>query len=215
MTMLNRSRPGLFLLAGLGLLMFCVALSGRSLGGEPGRQRDADEPFEYVSPEVERLEMFYGLWKVTERHFDAKGKVIAEVKGTEDIDWALNRRAIRRDYATATEVMEYQALGLLTWNAVEKKYHGVWFDNSSTAGPTTVKGDWNKKTRTMTFSVQALGPSGETIGYRVVEHFPDAQHRVATTYLIEGGESVKRMEVEYERTRKCPSRVFRIFDDGL
>ena len=163
-----------------------------------------EKPAEFASPELARLDVFIGPWSVTENHFNPRGEMIATAKGTEDITWILDHRAIRRAYSTATDATIFKANGSLTWNDAEKKYHGVWFDNVSTGGPTTVRGTWDDETRTMLFFVESSGREGVTVRYRVVERFTDPQTRVATTYLIDGDNLVKRMEVEYKRATPCP-----------
>jgi len=171
----------------------------------------AEKPVEFASPELARLDIFIGPWSVTESHFNARGELIATVKGTEDITWILDHRAIRRVYSTATDTAVFKANGTLTWNDAEKKYHGVWFDNVSTAGPSTATGTWDDETHTMLFHVESSGREGAIVRYRVVEKFTDPQTRMATTYLIDGSNLVKRMEVEYKRATPCPAKALTIF----
>lgn len=175
--------------------------------GSPG---EGEKAVEFASPELARLDIFIGPWSVTESHFNPRGELIATVKGTEEITWILDRRAIRRAYSTATDSTIFKAQGTLTWNSTEKKYQGVWFDNVSTAGPTTVTGSWDDQTRTMLFQVESSAGAGSTVRYRVVERFADPQTRVATTYLIDGSNLVKRMEVEYKRAVPCPAKALTI-----
>jgi len=169
-----------------------------------------EKTVQFASPELARLDVFIGPWSVTETHFNPRGEQIGAVKGTEEITWVLDHRAIRRAYSTATDSKTFKAAGMLTWNVAEKKYHGVWFDNVSTAGPTTVWGTWDDSTRTMLFEVTASSEDGPPVRYRVVERFADPQTRVATTYLVEGGNLVKRMEVEYKRAAPCPAKALSI-----
>lgn len=171
---------------------------------------EVEKTVEFASPELARLDIFIGPWSVTESHFNPRGELIATVKGTEEITWILDHRAIRRAYSTAPDSTIFKAQGTLTWNNVEKKYHGVWFDNVSTVGPTTVTGSWDDQTRTMLFQVESPGRDGSIVRYRVVERFADPQTRVATTYLIDGSNLVKRMEVEYKRATPCPARALNI-----
>ena len=171
---------------------------------------EVEKTVEFASPELARLDVFIGPWSVTESHFNPRGELIATVKGTEEITWILDHRAIRRAYSTATDSTIFKAQGTLTWNDAEKKYHGVWFDNVSTAGPTTVMGSWDDATRTMLFHLESAGSAGATVRYRVVERFADPQTRVATTYLFEGSNLVKRMEVEYKRATPCPLKTLNI-----
>ncbi len=198
------------------VLLFVVAALPAVGQNEPGAAPSknspsrAEKPVEFASPELARLDLFIGPWSVTESHFNPRGELIATVKGTEEITWILDHRAIRRVYSTATDTAVFKANGTLTWNDAEKKYHGVWFDNVSTAGPTLAKGTWDDETRTMLFYVELSGRDGAAVRYRVVEKFTDPQTRMATTYLIEGSNLVKRMEVEYKRATPCPARAITI-----
>jgi len=173
---------------------------------EPAVERSHDgKPVEFVSPEVARLDMFIGAWNVTETHFNPQGDKVASVKGTEEMVWILDHRVIRRTYITSTETSVFRATGTLTWNAVEKVYHGVWFDNVSTSGPMVAKGTWDEDTRTMLFTLESSGPGGATVRHKVVEQLVDSDNRVATTYLLQGSALVKRLEVQYKRAIPCPA----------
>lgn len=161
------------------------------------------------------LDLYVGPWRVTENHFNARGEVIATVRGNEEISWVLDLRAIRRIYTTSTESSVFRAIGMLTWNAVEKKYHGVWFDNRAKTGPVTMKGEWFPESRTMEFTVETRDENGSAIHYKVVERFVDAKRRVSTTFLTAGGTVVKRMEVEYTRMIPCPDKIRTILDPDI
>jgi hypothetical protein len=194
------------MLAGLPAIGQDERDAARSKGSPDG----SEKAVEFATPELARLDIFVGPWSVTEIHFNPRGEVIATVKGTEEITWILDHRAIRRAYSTSTGTTVFKANGTLTWNDAERKYHGVWFDNVSTAGPTTAMGSWDDETKTMLFHVESSGRDGSTVRYRVVERFADPQTRVATTYLLEGSNLVKRMEVEYKRATPCPAKAITI-----
>lgn len=168
-----------------------------------------------ASPELALLEPFIGTWRVTETHYDRRGEIVATVKGTEEVRWILERHALQRDYQTDTGSGLFHAIGTLTYNAAAKRYLGVWFDNVSDAGPTSVSGEWQKATRTMIFAVESRGKDGETVKFKIIEQFPDDERRIATTYLLEGSHVVKRMEVTYIRTIPCPAGVRGVFDDSM
>jgi len=177
-----------------------------SSGSEPEADR-------FISPQIARLEMLVGTWKLTEKHFNSDGEVIAAAEGTEHIIWILDRHAIRRVYQSGTDTRMYEAIGTLTWNDVAGKYHGVWFDNISTAGPVTVEGDWNDESLVVEFTTESQGRDGSTVRHKVAERFVDEKNRVATTHLIDGSDLIKRLEVEYVRTVPCPPRFRPILDD--
>ena len=200
------------LFAGIAIGSAACEQRAASRPAKPGK---GDKAMDSVSPELARLELVIGPWRVTETHFNTGGDVVATVKGTEEITWILDRHAIRRVYTTTSDSTVFRAIGTLTWNDLERKYHGVWFDNVSAAGPAITRGEWTDATRTVVFILESLGKDGSTLRYKVVERFLDEERRAATTYLIKGTEMAKRMEVQYERAVPCPARVRPIFDDSL
>lgn len=188
---------------------------GNKPPGVQSVKEGAPSPIDQVKPELARLEMFIGPWRVTETHFSRRGEVVATAKGTEEITWILDRCAIRRVYQSDSGTNVYRAIGTLTFNDIEGKYQGVWFDNASRGGPTTVKGEWDEGTLTMVFTLESLATDGSVVRHKVVERFVDEKRRVATTYLLKGTEIIKRTEVQYQRAIPCPAGVRRIFDDAL
>ncbi|MFQ5462883.1 MAG: DUF1579 family protein, partial [Phycisphaerae bacterium] len=165
-----------------------------------------------LSSELSILEFYLGPWSVTERHYDRAGKVVATVKGTEEVTWILDKHAIRRAYNTANDDFIFRAIGTISYGQVDGQYHGVWFDNVGTSGPMTSAGTWNNETMTMTFTTSRIGPGGDAVVHRVVEHFVTSTLRQTTTYLVEGDQVIKLLEVQYKRAHPCPARIQRIFD---
>jgi hypothetical protein len=159
--------------------------------------------------------MFIGVWTITENHFNAAGDVIATVNGTEKITWVLDNHAIQRIYTSGTGSSVYRAMGMLTWNATEKKYCGVWLDNASTAGPVQLKAEWADKNLTMTYMLESLAKDGSFLRHRVEERFVDEGRRLATTYLLSGPDAqpAKVLEIEYRRATPCPGGVRRIIGE--
>ncbi|HNQ23319.1 MAG TPA: DUF1579 family protein [Phycisphaerae bacterium] len=165
----------------------------------------ADEP----PPPLKPLAWFVSPWNVVERHFTPDGRML-EVKGTEKIKWVLDKHAVQREYVTGTAPRQYQALGLLTYNELEQRFQGHWYDNTSATGPTAVYGTWDAQARTLTFAYESVGMDGATRRFQVVDRFVDDDQRVATTYLIQGAERTKQMEVLYKRAIPCPADQERI-----
>lgn len=208
MTSIYRSRRVIPILLVL-ITPACVFLSS----AESTARGDEKEPEpEFACPQLATLELFLGPWRVTEDHFDAKGEVVATVRGTEEVAWILDRHAIRRVYTTTTTSTVFRAIGTLTFSDAEDAYRGVWFDNVSTSGPSLVKGEWDAKAKTMVFTVEKRGKDGKVSRYRVVDRFTDEKRRVVTTYLIDGTNTVKLLEVRYRRAIPCPDKLRGIFD---
>lgn len=204
---------------GTGVLALIV-LSVSAQGAQKSSNSDAasaktKQGIEFASSELATLDLFVGSWRVIENHFNTRGERVATVKGSEEIAWVLDHRAIQRTYTTTASAGVFRAIGLLTWNESGKKFQGTWFDNSSTTGPTTMHGEWLPESRTMEFTVESRDKGGSTVQYKVVERLLGLERRVATTYLVQGGKVIKRMEVEYERTIPCPDRIRVIYGEDL
>ena len=163
-------------------------------------------------PELAHLELFIGPWSVTETHFDVRGEVVATVKGTEEIGWILDRHAIRRTYTTSTGSGVFRAEGTLTWSEAQEHYVGIWIDNASTSGFSTVVGEWNDADRTMVFTLESPNAQRSKRRFKVVERFIDQETRVATTFQLDGSKVIKRTEVQYRRSIPCPAKLRGIFD---
>ena len=155
------------------------------------------------------LSWWVSPWRVTERHFSPDGRTI-EVKGTETIKWVLEEHAIQRDYTSGSGSRTFHALGLLTFNSLEQRYQGNWYDNLSTTGPSKVFGTWDDANRTMTFIIETVRGQDKTQRYRIVERFTDDDHRVATTYELRGRDEIKKLEVIYKRVLPCPANDQRL-----
>jgi hypothetical protein len=165
------------------------------------------------TPELAVFQLFEGPWQLVETHFNERGEVTATVKGTEENHWTLDQRVLQRTYMSSTASGVFRALGFVTFNGVEKRYQGVWFDNVSNGGPAQVKGDWEAATKSFQSVVESTGADGKPIRHRIVERFIDADTRVATTYLLNGQEVTKKLEVRYQRSSPCPSSIRVLFDE--
>jgi hypothetical protein len=202
--------------AGMALCVWAIVMAPNVCVGEetPSRPRVDRKEILPPNPETDRLGVLVGVWTVTQNQFDRKGAVTRTIKGSEEIVWIVDHHAIQRTVTTVDGSTTNRAVGSLGWNTAEKKYKGVWFDNYSTCGPTTVTADWNDKEHILTYTLEAQEPGGAKTQYRIVEKFPDSEHREATTYRIEpGGVLVKELVVQYKRTTPCPPGIRVIFED--
>lgn len=166
---------------------------------------DLVKPGEYAAPELERLERFYGLWSVTVDHFGTDGRHVGTVKGREQVNWILDNHAIERNFRSGEKPNIYRAIGTVAWNAVEGKYHGVWFDSTSVNGPTIAKGDWDEKEQAFVFVLESVAEGGKKIRYKVVDSFLGDDSRSSTTFLMDGDRLTKVMETHFKRAMPCPS----------
>lgn len=189
-------------------LLLIVCLCAASLPDSLAKLKEpADKNPAFAVPELAVLDRFSGPWEVKESHFNKRGEVVATARGTEEGTWVLDRRTLRRTYTTGEEGSLYRAVGLISWDAGAKKYRGMWFDNTSANGPTTLAGSWDEAARAMTYSLYASDAEAKPVEFKVIDKFVEDERRVATTYRVTGGAIEKVIEVEYVRARPCPSNL--------
>ena len=200
----------MFLKIGPALAAGLVVALNPGARGEPSDSKEIS----FANPETAILELYVGPWAVAETHYNPRGDVVATVKGSEEIKWVLDERAVQRTYITSSASNVYRAMSLLAWDDVQKSYRGIWLDNASTKGPSSLVGRWQPESQTMIFTVNAQNADGSKAEFKIVERFVDPETRAATTYRVDDKGVVKLLEVEYKRTTPCPGRL-RIIFDGL
>ncbi len=206
------------------LVFFVVILSvGPGVarcGGAPGESGGAGSDLnvrDLTASVMAVLDRFIGPWSVVENHINAKGEVFTTVKGTEEILWTLDKRAIRRTYQSGGEPTVFRAIGMVTWNATRQRIEGAWFDNAPTTGPTRMSCTWDNDSAALSCEVTPLQVDDGKERYKVIERFTDDEHRVSTTYRVHGDLVQKILEVQYTRAVPCPaaSAGLRIIDPEL
>lgn len=190
--------------AAIGLLLLAIAAqpSSAPVEGDGAPERK----IEFVNPETARLDLFVGTWRVAQNQFDARGKLIGTLKGTEEVRWLLDHRAIVRTVTLNTESSVVRAMGMFAWDAAEKRYRGAWFDNYTTSGPSTVVGEWDDAGRKMIWTLDSKDSKGAAVQYRIIESLADEIRHESTTFRLAGNDVVKELVTQYERTTPCPSR---------
>jgi hypothetical protein len=180
---------------------------------EPGDEGDFQKRTTFIRTSMAPLDRYVAHWRITERHYDDKGEMVATVKGLEEILWVLDTNAIYRRYNTSSDVSSYKAIGLLTFNNNSNSFKGVWFDNVSPTGPMNVDAKWDEASLTMVYRSNGTTQDGKEVEYLKVEKFADEENRTATTYVVEGDVKRKVLEVHYKRAEACPgSTATRVID---
>ncbi len=179
---------------------------------EASEKQEDKQQSKFPNPETEQLEIYVGPWSVTVRHYNERGDETVTVKGSEEIVWQLDRHAIGRTYTTTAGDDLYRAVSTVKWIPSEKCYRGVWFDSNPQSGPNAVSGEWTEKDKTMVWKMETTR-DGVKESYKIVEKFLDSERREATTYLIEGPNTIKKFMVQYKRTVPCPGKVRTYFGE--
>ena len=178
-------------------------------------EKSNKEPAAFASAELAVLDRFAGPWNVAESHFNTRGEVVGSAKGIEDGAWVLDRKVLQRTYTTGEEGRLFRAIGMISWNPALKRYEGTWFDNASISGPSALSGVWDEAAKTMTFTLTSSAPDGKAVQHKVIDKFLDDEHRVVTTFKVDGALVEKVIEVQFKRAVPCPANVGVIAPEGL
>lgn len=184
-----------------------VLLTAISVVAHAELKKSQDGSIPFAFPELAVLDRYAGPWEVVESHFNKRGEVVGTAKGIEEGVWILDRRTLRRTYTSGEEGNLFKAIGMISWDAVARKYRGTWFDNASSSGPTTLNGEWSDATRTMTYSLTSSDAAGKAVDHKVIDKFLDDERRLVSTYRVISGQVEKVIEVQFTRARPCPSNL--------
>lgn len=98
--------------------------------------------------------------------------------------------------------MKFEGHGQFGYDPVKKKYIGSWIDSLS---PTisVLEGEYDSKTRTMTYVGEGVAPEGIKYTQKMVTTTKDDGTRVFTLYMKFDGtkDDVKFMEVTYRKRK--------------
>jgi len=190
----------------MSLVLLIQTISPVGLYADPPKESSPSQPAQsFRNAEMQALDQLVGKWKVVISYFNSKGQETVTSKGEEDISWKLDGHAISRNYTVPRDTGMYRANGWLTYNDVEKKYQGVWLDNVSTTGLSTVTGQWDSANRTFSFVIESMDKNGAIRKLKVLEKILDDETRVVTTYRLDGDGVVKILEARYQRAAPCPA----------
>lgn len=208
----NHAYCATFLATNAGRVLSTISQTAAFIDDKASEKQEDKQQSKFPNPETEQLEIYVGPWSVTVRHYNERGDETVTVKGSEEIVWQLDRHAIGRTYTTTAGDDLYRAVSTVKWIPSEKCYRGVWFDSNPQSGPNTVSGEWTEKDKTMVWKMETTR-GGVKESYKIVEKFLDSERREATTYLIEGQNTIKKFMVQYKRTVPCPGKVRTYFGE--
>jgi hypothetical protein len=96
--------------------------------------------------------------------------------------------------------VKFEGRGQFGYDPIKKKYIGTWIDSLS-PNLSVLEGDYDAKTRTMTYVGEGVAPEGTKYTQKMVTVTKDDGSRVFTLYMkIDGSkDEVKFMEVTYRK----------------
>lgn len=156
--------------------------------------------FASPSPEHEVLKKDVGTWKAKMTMWEGEGEPAMEAEGVE------TNRMMGDFWIVSTFKMDFGGMpfeghGTNGYDPKTEKFVGSWVDSTSPYAM-HMTGTYDEKTSTFTFKSEGLGPDGQPTKGKSVIVYKDDDHRTFTMYDIVDGKEVKKMVVEYERTKK-------------
>ena len=201
-----------FRITALACLAATMVVGGLS-AAERGKRKAVDPP--PPSAQAARLELYLGLWRVTQTSFDQMGKETSTMHGSEEVIWVLDKYAIRRTLTLSAGDRRLESEGMFAFNDATETYDGIWLSNWSTSGPTYATGRFEASKGQFVTTLKSRQADGTEKEYQVIERFPDAKTRSATTYEVKADGLVKVLEVSYRRSTPCPGGPRPIYDDEV
>ena len=93
--------------------------------------------------------------------------------------------------------------GVTGYDTAKQKYVGSWVDNA-TAKIMALEGTYDAKTRTLTFTTEAVSPfTGKVVKERHVHQYQDETHRTLKMYQP-GPDGKEMMTMQIDYTRRTP-----------
>lgn len=136
------------------LFAFCVA----ALWASPVLAQEMPKP----GPEHEQLKKMVGNWDATMKFGGMESKCSAVYSMDLGGMWLSSK--FEGDMGGG---MKFLGHGMDSYDAVKKKYIGVWFDSMS-ALPMVMEGNYDEKTKTMTMVGDARNAQGKMTKHKVV-----------------------------------------------
>jgi len=103
------------------------------------------------------------------------------------------------DFKGTMEGQPFRGHGTFGYDALKKKYVGIWVDSMSTSLMRT-EGDYDAVAGTLTMVGEGPGPDGNLVNYREVMRWPDPATRVFTMFMSgPDGKEAPAMSITYKR----------------
>jgi hypothetical protein len=159
-------------------------------------------PMPKPGPEHEILKMDVGTWDASVEIFPGPGAPPMTSKGVEVSTIGCGGMCLITDFkGELMPGMAFQGHGIMTWDAVKKKYAGSWTDSMST-GLAMTEGIYDAASKKATGSMEGPNMTGEIVKSRTVTEYPAADSRVMTAYTRgPDGKEMQSMRITYTRRK--------------
>jgi hypothetical protein len=153
-------------------------------------------------PEHEILKMDVGTWDASVELIPGPGAAPMTSKGVEVNALGCGGMCLITDFkGEFMPGVTFQGHGVMTWDAVKKKYVGSWTDSMS-GGLSLSEGTYDAAAKKATGSMEGRGMTGEIIKSRTVVEYKGTDSRVMTAYMPgPDGKEMQSMRITYTRRK--------------
>ena len=157
---------------------------------------------EYMTPGDEHamLANLVGEWEGDITMWMDPSQPPQNTKGTAKYAAIMDGRYIEGTYGAMMMGMPFEGKDISGYDKAKKKYFTFWIDNMGT-GTMYVEGTYDKKTKTLNYAGEMIGPMGNTMKVREVITVIDKDHQNFEMYMDDGRGEMKSMEIKYTRKK--------------
>ncbi len=187
----------------LSLVMFSAILISSSVSF--AQQSDQAEMMkkwqEYMTPGAvhQQFAKTVGNWKVVVTSF--MGGQESKSEGSASCEMLLGGRYLKSSFKGNMMGMPFEGMSLDAYDNATKEYINVWIDSFGT-GVMNLKGKMDEKTKEIIYTGTMVDPmTGKDAMTKNVLKNIDDDHQLMVMYMIEGGQEIKNMQLEYTRVK--------------
>lgn len=186
----------------LTILFIASVLSFNTFGQDVSQDEMMKAWQEYMTPGDEHamLSGLVGEWDGDITMWMDPSQPPQKYKGTAKYTAIMGGRYIEGTYGGEMMGMPFEGKDINGYDKAKKKYFTFWIDNMGT-GTMYVEGTYDKKTKTLSYSGETMGPMGNTMKVREVITIIDKDHQNFEMYMDEGRGEMKSMEIKYTRKK--------------
>jgi hypothetical protein len=187
----------------LSLVMFSVILISSSVSfAQQGDQAEMMKKWqEYMTPGPvhQQFAKAVGNWKAVVTSF--MGGQESKSEGTSSSEMILGGRYLKTSFKGSMMGMPFEGMGLDAFDNATKEYISIWIDSFGT-GVMRLTGKMNETTKEIIYTGTMVDPmTGKDAMTKNVMKNIDEDHQLVVMYMIEGGQEIKNMEIEYTRVK--------------
>lgn len=152
-------------------------------------------------PEQDVLKMDVGDWDAVIEFVMAPGTPPQTGKGVETNRMGCGGMCLITDFKGEAMGMPFEGHGVMAWDAVKKKYAGVWTDSMS-MGPGHMEATYEASAKKWSGMMEAPDMSGQVVKTRNATEWKDNDNRVMTAWATgPDGKEMQVMKITYKRRK--------------